>query len=202
MTTPSGEDGRRPAAGEATELLLALGGGRADTSDRLLEVVYVELRNLADAALRGERADHTLQPTALVHEAWLRLVDQQRVDWRGRAHFLGVAAMAMRRVLVDHARARRREKRGGGARREVLATDPGGREPTLGGDLDLLALHEALEALQEHSERAARVVELRFFAGLTEPQVAEVLGLSEATVARDWRAARAWLASRLGEEPA
>jgi RNA polymerase sigma factor (TIGR02999 family) len=182
---------------EATRLLGALGRGESGASEKLLEVVYAELKNLAAASLRGERADHTLQPTALVHEAWLRLVDQTRVEWRNRAHFLGTAALAMRRVLVDHARARGREKRGSGAQREPLESDlaqvPGG----LDLELDVLALDQGLEELARHSARAARVVELRFFAGLTEEETADVLGVARPTVTRDWRAARAWLSDWL-----
>ncbi|HEX6885229.1 MAG TPA: sigma-70 family RNA polymerase sigma factor [Planctomycetota bacterium] len=194
---PSQPQDPAPPAGEATQLLASLKRGEAAASGRLLELIYAELKSLAAAALRGERADHTLQPTALVHEAWLRLVDQTRVEWQGRAHFLGTAALAMRRVLVDHARARGREKRGGGAARVPLE---GERIPAPTGldlELDVLALDRGLEELARHSERAARVVELRFFAGLSEEDTAEVLGVARATVTRDWRAARAWLSDWL-----
>jgi RNA polymerase sigma factor (TIGR02999 family) len=163
-------------------------------SERLLEVAYAELRSLADAYLRRERSDHTLQPTALVNEAWMRLADQSGVEWEGRSHFLAVAAMAMRRVLVDHARARKRDKRGGGAEREPLQTQfPSDFEI----DVDLLALNEGLDALKEHSARAAQVVELRFFAGLSEDEAAGVLGVDRSTAKRDWRLARAWLSDWL-----
>lgn len=189
-----------PDPGEVTEYLQALAAGEAGAGDRLLEVVYGELRNLARGALFGERAGHTLQATALVHEAWVKLVDQERVDWQNRGHFLGIAALAMRRVLVDHARARQRDKRGGGKDREPLHTDilDSGRDLEL--ELDMLALNEGLEQLTQHSERAAKVVELRFFGGLTEEETAEVIGVTRPTVTRDWRAARAWLSSWMQSE--
>jgi RNA polymerase sigma factor (TIGR02999 family) len=189
-----GDDGR----GEVTRLLGALSEGDAEATERVAERVHAELRRLAAACLRGERADHTLQPTALVNEAWMRLVGQDEVSWQNRAHFLGVAALAMRRVLVEHARRRQRDKRGGGARREPLRTDfPDAAGLERGRELDLLALDAGLEQLERHSARAARVIELRFFAGLTEQESATVLGVTRATVARDWRAARAWLAREL-----
>jgi RNA polymerase sigma factor (TIGR02999 family) len=162
-----------------------------------MEVVHAELKDLAAASLRGERADHTLQPTALVHEAWLRLVDQTRVEWQNRAHFLGTAALAMRRVLVDHARARGREKRGGGAGREPLESGIAQARSDLELELDVLALDRGLTELARHSGRVAKVVELRFFAGLTEDETAAVLGVARPTVTRDWRAARAWLSDWL-----
>lgn len=178
---------------DATLLLRAMSRGDEGASAELLEVVYAELRRLAGGVLRGEREGHTLQPTALVHEAWLRLVDQRVEGWEGRAHFLGVASLAMRRVVVDHARARLRDRRGGGAAKEPLPTQLADPDDAYGERLDVLALHEGLERLAAQDTRAAKVVELRYFGGLTEPQVAEVLGASEATVVRDWRAARAWL---------
>ena len=183
--------------GDATLFLQALAGGDQGASAPLLELVYSELRRQATTVLRREREGHTLQPTALVHEAWMRLVDQDQVEWQNRAHFLGVASLAMRRVVVDHARARRRAKRGGGARREPLHTAIVDPESQRGEELDVLALNEGLEVLAEHSERAAKVVELRFFAGLTEDEAARVLGVARPTVTRDWRAARAWLSNWL-----
>jgi RNA polymerase sigma factor (TIGR02999 family) len=196
MAASPDEDASPPAAGEATLILRALSRGDEVASEQLLRIVYGELRNLADAFLRKEREGHTLQPTALIHEAWLRIAGQEE-DWQNRGHFLGVASLAMRRVLVDHARRRAREKRGGGAQREELRTQfPG----DLGPDIDVIDLHEGLEQLAQHSERSAKVVELRFFAGLTEDEVAEVLGVTRATVTRDWRAARAWLSSWLKSE--
>ena len=187
--------------GEATLLLRALARGDARASDGLLELVYGELRRLASSFLRRERVGHTLQPTALVHEAWMRLVDQDQADWRDRAHFLGIAALAMRRVVCDHARARARDKRGAGAAREPLHTGLIDSDADLEGQLDVLALNEGLDQLAEHSARAAKVIELRFFGGLTEEEVARVLDVARPTVTRDWRAARAWLSNwmRRGE---
>ena len=155
----------------------------------MLPLVYAELRRLAARYMASERGDHTLQPTALVHEAYLRLVDQRRVDWRNRAQFVGVAAMIMRRILVNHARDRAAEKRGGGVERVSLTV----AEDTFGrSELDLVSLHEAIEGLTALDPRAARIVELKFFGGLTTKEIGEVLQLSPATVERDWSFARAW----------
>jgi len=162
---------------------------------RLMPLVYNELRRLAQAHLRRERPDHTLQPTALVHEAYLRLVDQSRVEWQGRAHFYGVAAQMMRRVLIDHARARASEKRGGGGRR--LSLDEAAELPEERAD-ELLALDEALVRLAGVDERKSRVVELRFFGGLSVAETARVLGVHTATVERDWVVAKAWLYREIG----
>jgi len=178
---------------EATRILSALTAGDEAEASALLELVYDELRGLAGGYLRSERADHTLQPTALAHEAWMRLVDQSRVQWQGRAHFLAVAAQAMRRILVDHARSKKRQKRGGAWQRVEL-------DPELvqtAESLDLVALDSALEKLKALDARQAQVVELRFFAGLPVKEVAEVLGVSVGTVERDWRFASAWLAATL-----
>ncbi len=164
-----------------------------------MELVYDEMRRLAGTVLRKERDGHTLQPTALVHEAWLRLVDQDQVEWQNRAHFLGIASLAMRRVVVDHARARLRDKRGAGAEREPLQTGIISGDTDLDGRLEVLALNDGLERLAEHSQRAAKVVELRFFGGLTEDEVAKVLDVTRPTVTRDWRAARAWLSNWMAE---
>jgi RNA polymerase sigma factor (TIGR02999 family) len=162
--------------------------------DACFPLVYDELRRLAGRYLRAEGEGHTLQPTALVHEAYLRLVGQRNVDWRNRAQFLGIAAEMMRRILVNHAVARRTAKRGGEATRVAL-------DETLrvleGDDVDLLALDGALQALAEVDARASRVVELRFFGGLGIDETAEVLGVSPATVKRDWTVARAWLRREL-----
>ena len=194
------QDPPGPDPSEATLLLASLSQGDRPAQDRLLELVYAELRRMAGAALRKERSDHTLQPTALVNEAWMKLVDQDKVDWQGQGHFLAVASIAMRRVLVDHARTKQRLKRGGGVQREELhsAIEDHGQDLEL--RLDLLDLHEGLEALAEHSERAARVVELRFFGGVSESQAAEILGVSRPTVTRDWRAAQAWLTQRMNQD--
>ncbi|TDJ77591.1 MAG: RNA polymerase subunit sigma-70 [Planctomycetota bacterium] len=189
----SSPDENTPPPGEVTQFLAALPeGSDARASAQVVNTVYAELRRLADFALRHERADHTLQPTALVHEAWMKLASQEGVAWKNRSHFLGVASLAMRRILVDHARGRARDKRGGGAVRETLHTEfPS--DFNVGNELDVLALDEGLEKLKIHSERAAKVVELRFFAGLTEDETATVLGVTRPTVTRDWHAARAWL---------
>jgi RNA polymerase sigma factor (TIGR02999 family) len=155
-----------------------------------LPLVYDEMRAVAARHLRGERPDHTLQPTALVHEAYLRLAQRRSTDWESRAHFLGVASQAIRRVLVEHARARRRDKRGGGRLRVTLSDEMAlGRGP----DLDVLALDEALTRLGEEDPTDQRVVELRFFGGLSVKETAKVLGVVERTVHRRWTFARAWL---------
>lgn len=182
---------------EVTRWLSDLGRGDASAADRLMSVVYDELRALAQSCLQRERPDHTLQATALVHEAYLRLVDQTRVEWQGRAHFFAIAAEVIRRVLVDHARSHRALKRGGAAQRltlfesAVLGEGPDG--------VELLTLDEALRELATHSERQARVVELRFFGGLSVEETAAVLDVSPRTVKDDWRFARALLRRRLGE---
>ncbi|BCS34534.1 DNA-directed RNA polymerase sigma-70 factor [Luteitalea sp. TBR-22] len=153
--------------------------------------VYEDLRRLARARLSRERAGHTLQATALVHEAWIRLADHRRVAWQNRSHFLAIAAQCMRRLLVDHARARGRDKRGGDWERVTLE-DVGGHPDGL-DPADVMALDEALEQLGRLDPRQAQVVELRFFGGLSVPEVAEVLGLSRRTIEDDWTHARAWL---------
>lgn len=188
--TFASDPGRRA---EATRILSALTAGDAAEAEALLSLVYDELRGLASGYLKSERADHTLQPTALAHEAWMRLVDQSRVQWQGRAHFLAVAAQAMRRILVDHARSKQRQKRGGAWQRVEL-------DPELvqtAESFDLVALDAALERLKELDARQAQVVELRFFAGLPVKEVAEVLDVSIGTIERDWRFASAWLAATL-----
>lgn len=163
---------------------------------QLAPLVHEELRRIARRCMAGERAGHTLQATALVHEAYLRLVDVRRVQWRDRAHFLAMAARLMRRVLVDHARAKRYQKRGGGAVRVTFAEElPVGEAP----DLDLLAVDEALSALAVVDERKGRVVELRFFGGLTVDETADVLEVSPETVMRDWKMAKAWLRRELAD---
>jgi len=175
---------------EITRLLVAWGEGDEAALDELTPLVYEELHRLAHYYMSGERAGHTLQTTALVNEAYLRLIDWKNVQWQNRAHFFAVSAQLMRRILVDFARARGYDKRGGGVRAEALdeaalVTDEKGT--------DLVALDEALGALAELDERQARIVELRFFGGLTNEEVAEVLKVSEGTVRRDWSLARAWL---------
>jgi RNA polymerase sigma factor (TIGR02999 family) len=161
-----------------------------------MPLVYAELRRLARSYLQRERESHTLQPTALVHEAYLRLVDQTRVTWENRAHFFGVAAQLMRRILVDHARARDAVKRGGSAVK--LSLEEGHFRPEA-SEGDLLALDEALERLGATDARMSRVVEMRFFGGLSEAETAEVLGISDRTVRRDWQMAKLWLYRELSK---
>ena len=158
--------------------------------DKLMPVVYDELRRQAARYLRREKAGHTLQTTALIHEAYVRLVDQHNVQWQNRAHFFGIAAQMMRRILVDHARGKRRAKRGGSDVKVSLAD---ATMPVEERDLDVVALDEALTRLAEIDEQQSRVVELRFFSGLTVEETAEVMGISPATVKRDWSMAKAWL---------
>ncbi len=186
----SERDGSRLAVpGEVTEWLAAWNDGDPAAFDELVALVYLELRHMAGRALRRERANHTLQATALVHEAYLRLLAQNRIQWRNRAQFLGVAGGLMRRILVDHARRRQADKRDGGLRVTSLepAVSPSERF------LDLLLLDEALSRLQLRDSRQARIVELRYFAGLKVAETAELLGVSTRTVKREWMMARAWL---------
>ncbi len=162
-----------------------------------MPIVYDELHRQAARAMRRENEQHTLQATALVHEAWLRLVDQDRAGWKNRAHFFGIAAQMMRRVLVDHARGRHAEKRGGGMHQVTLSGiqgDAGERS----GDVDVLALHEVLERLAVLDPNQARLVELRYFSGMNIEETATALGVSPATVKREWAVARAWLRRELG----
>jgi RNA polymerase sigma factor (TIGR02999 family) len=175
---------------EFTRLLREVGGGRRESLDRLVPLVYEELRAVAHAHLLGERTGHTLNTTALVHEAYIRLVDIRQVTWQDRAHFCGMASRAMRRILIDHARARLREKRGGGAIHVSLDDSVGLPAERA---VDLIALDDALSKLETLDERQARFVECRFFAGLTLEETAEALGVSLATAKRDWTLCRAWL---------
>lgn len=179
---------------DATIMLKEGRRGDAGAAERLFGVVYDELRELAGAFLVRERSDHTLQPTALVHEAYMRLIDQESTGWEDQTYFYGVAANTMRRVLVDHARRKHRLKRGGDRRRvhidpEALAVDP--------ALLDLVELDDALRRLEAISPRRAKVVELRFFGGLSVEDTSDMLGVSPATVKRDWDSARAWLLLQL-----
>ena len=173
-----------------TELLVGYGRGDKDALDQLMPIVYDELRRQAARYLRREQAGNTLQTTALIHEAYVRLVDQRNVQWQNRAHFFGIAAQMMRRILVDHARAKKRAKRGGSDVRVSLGD---ATVAVKGQDLDVVALDEALERLAQIDEQQSRVVELRFFSGLTVEETAEVLHISTATVKRDWNMAKAWL---------
>jgi RNA polymerase sigma factor (TIGR02999 family) len=176
-----------------TESLLAVQPGEIkDTiaTDRLFEIAYNELRRLAAGLMRAERPEHTLQATALVHEAYCRLIDQSRVDWRNRAHFMSIAARAMREILVDYARRRAMKKRGGDWQRVALQDH---LHASTGPDIELVELDEALGRLSELDERMARVVEFRVFAGLTGEEIAHVLGVTRRTVQQDWRMAKMWL---------
>lgn len=187
---------------DVTEILAAVTRGDPVAAERLAPVVYEELRRLARRQLARERAGHTLQATALAHEAYLRLVDQTRVEWQSRAHFFAVAAQAIRRILLDHARARDRIRRGGGAPRVSLdeALDVPAVVSAAAGDSvdDFIALDSALTRLAASDSIRAQVVELRFFGGLTHDEIAAVMGLSLSTVERHWRFARAWLFRELG----
>ena len=177
------------AADSVTELLFAWRAGDDGALARLTPLVHQELLRMARRCLRGERAGHSLPPTALVHEAYLRLVGTRRVNWQNRAHFLAMAARIMRRVLVEIARARHREKRGGGRVQVTLTESAASTEDAQ----DVAALDEALDALATLDSRKSQVVELRFFGGLTVEETAEVLAVSPDTVMRDWKLARAWL---------
>lgn len=176
--------------GAATQLLLDWSAGDRSALDAMLPLVYEELRRLAASYLSRERPDHTLQPTALVHEAYLRLINQRRVDWRNRAQFVGLTAGIMRRILVNHARDRGAAKRAGNRERVSLSLV---NAAAGAADVDLIALEDALERLALLDERKARVVELRFFGGLTVEEIAAVLEVSRATIEREWSFARAWL---------
>lgn len=181
---------------EVTQALVELSDGDRAAFDRLLPMVYEHLKRLAERELRQERGDHTLSPTALVHEAYLKLVELDRINWRGRAHFFGACAQAMRRILISYARMKKADKRGKGAEHVpidnvVLAAQS---RPH-----DLMAVGNALAKLEEMNERQARIVECRFFAGLGVTETAEALGISPATVKREWTVARAWLNRELME---
>jgi RNA polymerase sigma factor (TIGR02999 family) len=182
-------------SGEVTTLLRKLAQGQPEVADQLVALVYQELRRIAGAYMHDERPDHTLQPTALVNEAWLRLVDQTQVDWRGRAHFFGVAARMMRRVLVDHARAHLTSKRGAGA--QVLNLDWIEIEASPWKLEEILAVHEALSRLSQFDPQQAQIVEMHYFAGMTVKETAEALGISARTVDREWAMANAWLRREL-----
>ena len=178
---------------DVTQLLLDLEGGRREAFDRLLAKVYPDLRQIAHAKLRGQGIGETLNTTGLVHEAYLKLVRYQDVSWKGRAHFFGAAAQTMRRILVDHARAKAAQKRSG---QQVGLTHAGS---AVGVSMDrLIEIDDALKRLEERRPRWVQVIECRYFAGLNIEETAEVLGISHGTVSNDWRAARAWLKRELG----
>lgn len=176
--------------GTATDLLIAWSGGDEHARDRMVPLVYEELRRLAAGYLRRERPGHTLQPTALVHEAYVRLIDQRQVDWSNRAQFIGLAAVMMRRVLANHARDRIAGKRGSGAEHVPLTL---AGEHIGASEVNFLDLHDALQRLGELDRRKCQIVELKFFGGLTMDEIASALGVSRATVEREWKFARAWL---------
>lgn len=182
---------------DVTQLLRDWSAGSADARDELVGLVYAPLRDIAQRHLRSERDGHTLQPTALVNELYLRLVDQRQVDWNDRTHFFAVAAQVMRRILVDHARRRKSDKRGGGITPLTIgaALDVAAAE-----NFDVVALDTALENLAAIFPQQARIVELRFYGGLTIDETAETLGISAATVSREWTMARAWLKRALHAE--
>jgi len=180
-----------------TRLLIAWSDGRREALDDLVPLVYADLRRLAGGYMLRESPGHALQPTALVHEAYVRLVDQRQVKWRNRAHFFGVAASMMRRILVDHARKRRAEKRGGALEQVTLIGDEVAADGP--NQIDVLALHESLERLAAFDPQQERIVELRYFGGLTIEEAAEVVGISEATVVREWTIAKAWLRADLSK---
>lgn len=186
MTTSSPKD--------VTQILLDWSRGDPEAPDKLMPLVYDELRRIASQYLRRERADHTLQPTALVHEAYLKLVDQQRVSWQNRAHFFAIAAQAMRRILVSYARQHLAAKRGGPRQRLTLDEAMGAAQQR---EVDLIALDEAMTNLEAIDPQQSRIIELRFFGGLSVEETAQVIGVSPATVKREWTMARAWLHRRM-----
>ena len=183
---------------DVTALLTALSAGQTEALDELMPIIYENLRLIARRHLRQERADHTMSTTDLVHEAYLKLVNVEQVEWRDRAHFFAMASRAMRRILIDYARSRTRAKRGGQRKRVSLenAFEVAEESPE-----DLLALEDALQRLEALNERHCRVVEYRFFGGLSIKETAEALGVSVASVKRDWAVTRAWLNRELGDVP-
>jgi len=189
----------RGASNQVTELLVRWRDGDKAALDALMPLVYSELRRIANRYLQGERSDHTLQSTALVHEAYVRMTNQQLPQWQNRAHFFAVAAQLMRQILVDHARNHRASKRGGDAYKLALEDAEEQFQPV---DLDIVALDDALKTLAAMDSQQSRVVELKFFGGLSNEDTAEVLGVSTSTVKRDWTTARAWLFRELNRSAA
>ena len=183
-----------------TEILSELTGGNRNSLHELLPLVYDELRSLANSYLRKERGNHTLQPTALVHEAFLRLIDQKQIDWQNRAHFFGIAARLMREILIDYARAQKREKRGGEFKTQIALDDAINFSGSARRELDVVAVDEALSKLEELDRRQAQIVEMKFFGGLTIDEIAEVLDVSPATVKREWSTAKLLLSRMLNAE--
>jgi RNA polymerase sigma factor (TIGR02999 family) len=189
----------RGASNQVTELLVRWRDGDKAALDALMPLVYSELRRIANRYLQGERSDHTLQSTALVHEAYVRMTNQQLPQWQNRAHFFAVAAQLMRQILVDHARNHRASKRGGDVYKLALEDAEEQRQPV---DVDVVALDDALKTLAAMDSQQSRVVELKFFGGLSNEDTAEVLGVSTSTVKRDWTTARAWLFRELNRSAA
>jgi RNA polymerase sigma-70 factor, ECF subfamily len=183
---------------EISLILKDWSGGKRESADVLLSLVYDELRRIARQYLRKERSDHTLQPTALVHEAYMKLIDISDVSWQDRAHFFAVASNVMRHILVDHARARATDKRGGEAQRIALEDAISFSDNK--NDIDLLALDEAMKQLAEFDATQSKIVELRFFGGLTIEETAHVLAISPATIKREWTMAKAWLFKRMRDK--
>jgi len=181
--------------GPVTRLLLDWSDGDERARDEMLPLVYNELRRLAASYLRRERPGHTLRPTELVHDAYLRLIDQRQVNWKNRAQFVGLAAVMMRRILVNHARERATDKRGGDVQKVPLSDVDAAGVPQ---NVDVIALHSALDQLETIDQRKSRIVELKFFGGLTTNEIADVLHVSPATIERDWSFARAWLYDAIG----
>lgn len=184
---------------EATRFLEACAGGDRNAADRLLPLIYDDLRSLAASYLKAERPGHTLRPTDLVHEGYLRLIDQDRIDWQGKTHFFAMAATQMRRILVDHARAAAAKKRG---QRPTRVTLDETLAATAEISVEFLAIDQALTRLHERHERQGRVAEMRLFAGMLVREIAVCLGISERTVREDWRVARAWLRKECRLRPA
>jgi RNA polymerase sigma factor (TIGR02999 family) len=191
-------DARGMDPGELTAVLRSWHGGDRSALDRVMPVIYDELRALAARHLAGERSGHTLQTTALVHEAYLRLAGQQHADWKNRAHFFGAVSTIMRRILVDHARRRARDKRGGGEAVVPIDQTNEPAAPARDDGVDVEALDDALHRLATLDQRQARIVEMRYFSGMTVEEIAEALAISTGTVKRDWTVARAWLFAELG----
>ena len=185
-----------PSPSDITRLLDRVSAGTPEALNELMPLVYGELRALAKRCLRAERNDHTLQATALVNEAYLKLIGQTKVDWKNRAHFFSIAAQAMRRILVDHARAKKTRKRGGDYQRVTLTS----QWQEDGNGIDLLELEDLLEKLAEIDERKVKVLELRFFADLSIEEIGEVLEVAPRTVDRDWKYAKAWLLREFGRD--
>jgi RNA polymerase sigma factor (TIGR02999 family) len=186
------------APNEITQMLIELTDGNQEVVNQILPHIYDELKRLASSYLRRERVNHTLQPTALVHEAYMKLIDQKRVHWQNRAHFFGIAAQVMRRILMDHARKHQADKRGGEAEKlpieeEILVVS---HEKSA----ELIALDDALQTLASMDEQKAKIVELRYFGGLSIEETAEVMGVSVPTINRQWRMAKAWLYSQIAAE--